>query len=206
MPRRPPRSAHQLRVTLLETDPSIWRRLQVSSTINLRRLHAVLQVAFGWTQSHLYEFEIGGVTYGEPSPEWEWQVNRAKATQLRRVAADPGTSFTYLYDFGDGWKHELVLEGVMPPVPGVTYLRCIDGARSGSPEDVGGVWGYADFLVAIANPTHPEHDDLISWSGGHFDPEACDLASMLRHEGETTGKGGGESGWNGKRGKQAEGD
>src|SRR3954467_2209651 len=112
---RAPTSVHQLKITLTGSRPPIWRRLQVSSTINLRRLHDVIQATMGWTQSHLYEFEIGGVAFGEPDPDFGMPVRSAKSTQLRRVAPETGARFGYLYDFGDGWEHKLVVEKVLPP-------------------------------------------------------------------------------------------
>ena len=176
-PRQPP-SVHQLKVTLLETTPPVWRRLQVASTINLRRLHDVIQATMGWTQSHLYEFKVDGVEYGEPDPEFEMPTRRAKSTQLRQVAPEVGARLQYLYDFGDGWTHEVLVEAVLLPEPRVSYPRCLDGERACPPEDVGGIGGYEDFLRVIGNPRHPDHKDLMAWSGGHFDPEAFDLAAI----------------------------
>ena len=176
---RQPQSVHQLKVTLLETTPPIWRRLQVASTINLRRLHDVIQATMGWMQSHLYEFRVDGVEYGEPSSEYDLpSARRAKSTQLRQVTPEPGTTLHYLYDFGDGWKHEVLVEAVLLPEPRVSYPRCIGGERACPPEDVGGIGGYEEFLTVIGNPRHREYQDLMAWSGGHFDPEAFDLAAI----------------------------
>jgi hypothetical protein len=183
---RGPVSIHQLKVTLTQIRPPVWRRLQVASSINLRRLHDVLQATMGWTQSHLYEFEIGGSTFGEPSPEIDFPVRSAKATPLRRVAPDAGTTFSYLYDFGDSWQHQVVVEQVLPPEPGVSYPRCLTGRRACPPEDVGGVWGYQEFLEAIRDPTHEEHEAMLEWVGGAFDPEAFDLR-RVNHELATLG-------------------
>jgi hypothetical protein len=81
----------------------------------------------------------------------------------------------YEYDFGDSWEHELLVEKILPPEPGVRYPLCLKGKGACPPEDVGGVWGYDSFLEAIADPKHPEHDDMLEWVGGEFDPEAFDL-------------------------------
>ncbi|MCC6175477.1 MAG: plasmid pRiA4b ORF-3 family protein [Chloroflexi bacterium] len=175
---RGPTSVHQLKVTLKRVRPPIWRRIQVASTIDLRRLHAVIQTAMGWTQSHLYEFEIGGVAYGEPSPEDFEPIRSAKSTPLRRVAPESGIVFTYVYDFGDDWEHQIVVEKVMPPEPRAANPRCIAGRRACPPEDVGGVWGYQEFLEAIRDPSHPEHASMLEWIGGDFDPNAFDLDSV----------------------------
>jgi hypothetical protein len=140
----------------------------------------------GWTQSHLYEFEIGGRSFGEPSPEDYVPVRSAKATPLRRVAPDAGAAFTYVYDFGDNWQHKVVVEKVLPPEPGVSYPRCLTGRRACPPEDVGGIWGYQEFLETIRDPEHEEHAAMLTWVGGTFDPEAFDLR-MVNHELATLG-------------------
>jgi hypothetical protein len=175
---RGPASIHQLKVTLTRIRPPVWRRIQVASTIDLRRLHDVVQATMGWTQSHLYEFEIGGVAYGEPSPDSYLSVRSAKSTQLRRVAPDAGMAFGYVYDFGDDWQHHVLVEKVLPPEPGVTYPRCLTGRRACPPEDVGGVWGYQEFLEAIRDPQHEEHASMLEWIGGSFDPDAFDVRAV----------------------------
>jgi hypothetical protein len=175
---RGPTSVHQLKLTLLEINPPIWRRLQVSSAINLRRLHDVIQEAMGWTQSHLYRFEINGVEFGEPDPEFGLPIRSAKATQLRKIAPEAGSTFLYEYDFGDSWEHQILVEQVLTPEHGVAYPRCVAGERACPPEDSGGVWGYEEFLRAIRNHRHPEHRAMLEWVGGSFDPEAFDLRSV----------------------------
>ena len=175
---RAPTTVHQLKVTLLEIRPLIWRRLQVPSAINLRRLHDVLQAAMGWTQSHLYRFEVGDQEFGEPDPDFDLPIRSAKSTPLRKVAPEPGVTFLYEYDFGDSWLHEIVVEKVLPPEPRVAYPRCLAGKRACPPEDVGGVTGYSEFLKAIRQPNHPDHEAMLEWVGGAFDPTAFDLDAV----------------------------
>src|SRR5215211_2176435 len=100
---RAPTSVHQLKVTLLDIRSPIWRRLQVPSAINLRRLHDVLQATMGWTQSHLYRFEVGDREFGEPDPDFDLPFQSAQSTPLRKIAPEPGVTFLYEYDFGDSW-------------------------------------------------------------------------------------------------------
>jgi hypothetical protein len=171
---RAPTSVHRLKVALLEINPPIWRRLQVSSSINLRRLHDVIQEAMGWTQSHLYQFQVGDVEYGEPDDEFGMPIRSAKATPLRKIAPESGAVFSYEYDFGDSWQHRIEVEKVLPPEPGVRYPRCLAGKRACPPEDVGGIFGYEEFLQAIRDPKHPKHAAMLEWVGGAFDPEAFD--------------------------------
>jgi hypothetical protein len=175
---RTPTSVHQLKVTLTGIRPPIWRRLQVSSSINLRRLHDVLQAAMGWTQSHLYLFEVGDVEFGEPDEEFGMPIRSAKATPLRKIAPQPGAVFRYEYDFGDSWQHRIEVEKVLPPEPGASYPRCLAGKRACPPEDVGGIWGYEEFLQAIRDPEHEEHTAMLEWAGGAFDPEAFDRQAV----------------------------
>jgi hypothetical protein len=166
----------QLRIDLEEVDPPIWRRLLVPSDIRLDRLHDVFQVAMGWTDSHLHAFTIGTKRYGMhvddfSDTELDEKKFRAHAAIGRR------RRFRYEYDFGDGWQHQVVVEDVVTTSPiGLTFAVCLEGERSCPPEDCGGAYGYADFLGAISDPRHEEHDELIEWVGKDFDPEAFELA------------------------------
>jgi hypothetical protein len=175
---RAPTSVHQLKITLIGIRPPIWRRVQVSSSINLRRLHDVIQAAMGWTQSHLYQFEGGDVAFGEPDDEFGMPIRSAKSTPLRKIAPAPGAVFIYEYDFGDSWQHRIEVEKVLPPEPGVHYPRCLAGKRACPPEDVGGIWGYEEFLQAVRDPKHPEHEAMLEWVGGAFNPDAFDRQAV----------------------------
>ncbi len=163
---------YQLKVTLRDTKPPIWRRLQVRARTTLPRLHDTLQVTMGWTDSHLHQFIIGGVEYGLPDPDFTDAMRSEQRVTLARVVTAEKERFVYEYDFGDSWTHIILLEKVLPAEPGVHYLRCLAGKRACPPEDVGGVWGYAAFLEAIRTSDHPEHDDMLDWCGGAFDPDA----------------------------------
>jgi hypothetical protein len=144
----------------------------------LRRLHDVIQEAMGWTQSHLYQFQIDGVNFGEPDDEFDMPIRSAKATPLRKIAPQPGAEFFYEYDFGDSWQHQIVVEQILLPEPRVSYPRCVGGQRACPPEDVGGVSGYEEFLRAIRNRRHLEHKAMLEWVGAAFDPEAFDLQGV----------------------------
>jgi Plasmid pRiA4b ORF-3-like protein len=165
----------EIKIVLEDVRPAVSRRIQVPGEITLDELHDVVQVAMGWTDSHLHEFDANGVQYGQPDPDWDLrEVNdEAKAKLFRLVG--PGDRLTYSYDFGDGWTHTLTVEKVVEPEPGVGYPRCVGGRRACPPEDVGGPWGYAELLEALADPDHPEHDERMEWMGGPFDSEAFDL-------------------------------
>jgi hypothetical protein len=178
---------YQLKINLNEIQPSIWRRIQVPAEISLFKLHFILQLAMGWTNSHLHEYQIEGRVYGDPDNDefGEFDIQDERDYQLQQVLPDAGVEFSYLYDFGDSWQHELLVEKIVPPGE-AKYPVCLAGERACPPEDVGGVWGYEGFLQAIRDPDHPEHEDYLEWIGGEFDPEAFDLEAVnaaLRHLG-----------------------
>lgn len=166
---------YQLKVTLQGIRPPIWRRIQVRAGITLPRLHDTIQVAMGWTDSHLHQFTIGGVAYGLPDPDFGDEMRSEQRVKLERVVTTEKDRFVYEYDFGDSWTHAILLEKLVLPEPGLHYPRCLAGKRACPPEDVGGVWGYADFLEAIRRSDHPEHEEMLEWCGGAFDPEAFSL-------------------------------
>ncbi|MEI6777772.1 MAG: plasmid pRiA4b ORF-3 family protein [Chloroflexales bacterium] len=177
MPRKAaaPNRVYQLKITLKDGKPPIWRRVEVPDDITLSRLHAIIQTAMGWTDSHLHMFTVGRTSYGVPDPNYDEDVRDERRIKLNQLLTEPKQKLSYEYDFGDSWTHVVLLEQVHEPVPGVRYPRCTAGKRACPPEDCGGVWGYADFLTAITDPEHPEHDDMIEWVGGEFDSELFDL-------------------------------
>jgi Plasmid pRiA4b ORF-3-like protein len=143
--------------------------------MTLPQLHDTIQVVMGWTDSHLHQFIIGGVEYGLPNPDFADDMRTEQRVKLERVVTSEKERFVYEYDFGDSWTHIILLEKILPPDPLVHYPRCLTGKRACPPEDVGGVWGYAGFLEAIRVSEHPEHEEMLEWCGGAFDPEAFSL-------------------------------
>lgn len=182
MPRTkaPPPAVYQLKITLKGARPPIWRRVLVPSNLLLSQLHTVVQRAMGWYGGHLHEFTVGRESYGVPDPDYRDDVLSERRVRLDQLVPREKGKLRYLYDFGDSWDHEILVEKILTPDPSVRYPVCIAGKRECPPEDVGGVWGYADFLEAIADPNHPEHGNLLEWVGGEFDPEAFDLEAVNR--------------------------
>jgi len=175
-------------VQILGIEPRIVRTLELPKTLNMAGFHEVLQAAFGWTDSHLHQFIIGGVVYGAPEFDEDGLADHRtfEATELRMVdfvfphyPEEQVITIRYEYDFGDNWRHQIRMEE-HPREEGVTYPRCIAASRSGPPEDVGGPYGYADFLEAWRDPAHDEHKAVRRWVGRKFDPEACDLVAINR--------------------------
>jgi hypothetical protein len=168
MPRkriRLPQEIYQMKVTLSDTSPPIWRRLQVPAGLTLDVLHDVLQVAMGWDDSHLHEFRIGQKRFGKPHPTDRLMgmdpIGNERTTHLFMVLGKVGAKAVYTYDFGDGWEHAIVVEKVLPPEPGVAYPTCVGGQLQGPPEDCGGIPGYDRLLEAIGDPNHPKYKDLL---------------------------------------------
>ena len=166
---------YQLKVTLRGSKPPIWRRLLVSSKLTLFDLHKIIQIAMGWTNSHLHQFIIAGKYYSIPS-EYDWgPVIDERKYRLGEIAPSEQSKFIYEYDFGDSWQHEILVEKILAIDPKAKYPYCLKGKRACPPDDVGGVSGFAEFLEAIKDPQHEEHETYVEWWGGQYDPEALDL-------------------------------
>ncbi len=172
--------AHKLFVELLDVEPAVTRELLVRSDTTLEELHAILQVAFGWTESHLHAFRIGRTRYMNVQQSEEMESERSEAALLRDVLQKRDASLYYDYDFGDNWEHYVKVLDVLAAGDHGPLPRCLSGQNAAPPEDVGGAGGYADFLEAMADPTHEEHAALRGWVGRNFDAHAFDLVHTNR--------------------------
>lgn len=166
---------YRLKVTLRNSKPPIWRRFLVPASITLKRLHDSLQIVMGWTDSHLHQFTAHGVLYGPADPELDLEQENEGRTKLVQVLRLPKDRLLYEYDFGDGWDHDVVLEEVYESAPYEYYPVVLAGRRACPPEDVGGIHGYERFLQVLADPSNPEHADMLEWIGRVFDPEEFDV-------------------------------
>ncbi len=176
-------TVYQLRIALRRIRPPIWRRVVVPGNVSLARLHEVVQIVFGWTDTHLHQFEIAGSVYGQPNDFDDPEVMDETAVTLDDVVGRRTRRFTYIYDFGDDWVHDVAVEKIIAGDSGTDRALCLAGRRHRPPEDCGGVAGYREFLRAIGNPKHAAHDERLAWVGGKFDPEAFDLARVNRELG-----------------------
>lgn len=174
--RKPRRTVHQLKVSLRGSRPPIWRRLLVPSDITLLDLHGIVQLAMGWSDCHLHQFMVHDVVYGQDhGQDWGWGPRPKDESKARLARVAPvGTRLLYEYDFGDSWEHDIVVEKVLPAAEQETYPVCIAGRRACPPEDCGGLWGYAELLEAVHDPAHEQHQEMLDWLGGRFDPESFD--------------------------------
>jgi Plasmid pRiA4b ORF-3-like protein len=176
-------SIARLKITLDDVEPKVLHRIEVPASILLSDLHLVIQAAMPWWNYHLYEFRVREMRWGLPDPEFDWpgspRVLPAKTFTLADLIGSTGAkTIKYLYDFGDGWEHAVKIEKIVEPEPGATYPRLVDAKGRCPPEDAGGPWGYADYLKAIADPSHENHEDMIRWRGPGFDPNTVDAADI----------------------------
>ena len=180
-----PNTVHELRITLEDIRPPIWRTCVVPSDISLAALHRIIQGVMGWEDSHLHRFEIKGIGYEPLMPGLEREPGTRDTSKyaLGELVTGAGDSFAYQYDFGDNWVHRIELLKVGPPVNGVKYPTCTDGARACPPEDCGGVGGYEAVLEALAHPRRKENKEILEWLEPEYDPAAFDLARANRRLG-----------------------
>ena len=166
-----------VRIELVDSDPSIWREVEVPTSVTLKVLHDVVQTVMGWFDYHLWEFTIGTQRYGLPADEddgWGHEPSAdATKVRLRDVLKPRKTVIEYLYDFGDGWEHRLTVTNIRAGEPATSYPRYIGGERNAPPEDCGGIPGFYHMLDALADPNHPDHADVNEWLD-EYDPDIID--------------------------------
>lgn len=173
---------YQIKVTLNGSRPPIWRRIQVRSDTRLDQMHEILQVVMGWENYHLHQFILAGEYFGEPHDDYVGFVEMKdhRRYKIGDLLSAEGDKFIYEYDFGDSWEHILLLEKILDAEKGTHYPTCTKGKQACPPEDIGGIWGYVDFLEAISDPEHEMHEDYLDWVGDEFDPDAFDLEDTNR--------------------------
>jgi hypothetical protein len=165
-------SIHTIKVSLRHMKPPVWRRLQVPSKTNLAELHHIIQAAMGWYDCHLHQFEVDGMEYANPEHMIEYTGDEARRTMAR---IQVGQRFSYWYDFGDDWWHDISVESVGRADPELTYPRCVTGRRSAPPEDCGGPGGFDELMCALSDEKHPEHEMYREWVPFDYDPARFDL-------------------------------
>jgi hypothetical protein len=173
--------AVELEITLLHIKPRIWRNFVVPGGIKLNRLHDVIQAVMGWTNSHLHSFRIGNFEYLQADPnDAGWQqttgdciVHDERKHNLRDLIGAKGDKFTYTYDFGDDWEHEVKVKSITQLDEPLKIAFCNIGERASPPEDCGSVPGYEELIEALPNPKHPQHQHWIDWIG-EYDPARFD--------------------------------
>ena len=172
------KSIYQIKISLIGVKPPIWRTVLVPDNLGLGAFHNVIQVAMGWTDSHLHQFIANRVFYGTPDDDFELEMEDETKYKLSQLLKKEKDSLIYEYDFGDSWEHKVLLEKILPDDGKTVLSVCIKGKRACPPEDCGGVWGYEELLETISNVKHPGHEDMLEWLGGEFDPEEFDLEEI----------------------------
>ncbi len=166
----------QLKIILAETKPSVWRRIQIENQTTFFELHHIVQIAFGWKNYHMYEFFIDGHKLGAPDdymadvPSNDEGVIDSRDISLESLIIGPGEKFSYMYDFGDAWKHIITVEKFLPKEQEGKYPVCLDGELACPPEDCGGIPGFYNLLEILKDKKHPEYKDSKRWVGKNFDP------------------------------------
>ncbi len=172
--KRKPVQVMQIKISLLDSDPLIWRRVLVPDNFSLRKFHDVIQIVMGWQNIHHYHFLVGDTYYTPAGPEFDDEPNvRLDTAKLSDVFT--GTrKMIYEYDFGDGWLHKITLEKTIKPDESSNYPVCIGGENACPLEDCGGIFGYHSLVRRLNDPNDDDHDDAKSWVGGFFDPHSFD--------------------------------
>jgi hypothetical protein len=178
MPISPAQLTLQLLVELDEVTPTVWRRILVPTGIRMARLHDMIQAAMGWTNSHLHAYTVGNTRIGmcfDEHPEGE--IDEQTVTVLQALRGQK--SFSYEYDFGDGWGHTVTIEAEYRTPHALKFAICLSGENACPPEDSGGPGGFEHFLEALADPNHEEHENYVRWNGGDtFDRTAFNLIEV----------------------------
>lgn len=170
---------YQIKITLNQIRPPIWRRVQVAEETSFATLHEVIQMAMGWEDDHLHEFEVASRRIG---PQIEDDLCGGSAfdeidVKLCDVVQGENATLKYTYDFGDRWEHTLTVEEIISPDAEVSYPICLTGKRACPPEDCGGPRGYSELLEAQKHPDDPRYQGVLDWAED-FDPELFDLDAI----------------------------
>jgi Plasmid pRiA4b ORF-3-like protein len=175
---------YQFKITLVGSDPPIWRRIQVEDG-TLEELHEHIQAAMGWEDAHMHEFKIVGELYRnlEMLEDFDSSAQDSNLTTLSSLLAPHRRRlpFTYVYDFGDEWTHEILLEGCVVREPRVKYPRCVEGERACPPEDIGGIWGYYELLERSDDDDDAEDGPWCGpFDADKFDPKKASQQMRAR--------------------------
>jgi hypothetical protein len=175
----PVKLAYQLKITLEQSKPAIWRSVLVGDC-TLDVLHEVIQAVMGWTNSHLHMFQYGDDVFCDPRFEIDVAEYDETQVHISDLVANGCKKLRYCYDFGDDWWHTVAIEKSLKPKPTETFPRCVKGAGASPPEDIGGIYGYYELLDAIRSPKHERRAELVEWLGGDFNPDRFDIEEINR--------------------------
>ncbi|OIN82957.1 plasmid pRiA4b ORF-3 family protein [Francisella sp. TX07-6608] len=180
------RHVYQFKISLDCIKPTIWRRIQISDLATFWDLHVAIQDSMGWFDCHLHQFTIKNpntsesIRIGISDPDFDdmlptkagWDI------KIREYFTKNNPKCEYEYDFGDGWGHVIKFEGQQEKIGGVKYPVCLDGENACPPEDVGGYWGYEDFVKIMTDENHERYDNMLEWFGEKYDPKKFDASKV----------------------------
>ena len=166
----------RIRISLVDVSPQVWRRVEVPLETTLGELHLVVQVVMGWWDYHLYVFQVGSERYGRPSPEDYDEISDDNVVSLESLIDRNISQFSYVYDFGDHWEHKIEIGPKRIGAANIDYPVFLGGKNNCPPEDVGGPHGYEQYLSAISDPSHEDHESMLEWRGEGFDPSFVNAA------------------------------
>ncbi|MBK9321644.1 MAG: plasmid pRiA4b ORF-3 family protein [Bdellovibrionaceae bacterium] len=161
--------ALQFKISLNNTQPEVWRRIQILEGASLRTLHYAIQDVFWWRGTHSYIFNVGDEKYADPEYDYEFEgwLDDSKIKISRIV--EKHSEFEFIYDFGDWWSHKVIFEGAVNADLKEKYPVCIGGKYAAPPEDCGGPPGFEEFRTVIANPKSSKHKELAEASELFFE-------------------------------------
>ncbi|MEI8204193.1 MAG: plasmid pRiA4b ORF-3 family protein [Bacteroidota bacterium] len=168
----------QLKITLKDSKPPIWRRVLVEKNTTFERLHYIIQLVMNWSNCHLHDFEVNGYHISIKDEESDEDTVDASSVTLENIVTSEKDKFLYVYDFGDSWEHQIVVEKFLPTDSKLKYPVCTGGKLSSPPEDCGGIPGYYYMLEVLNNKKHPERKEMLEWVGGKFDPDFFDIEDI----------------------------
>ncbi|MDR3186957.1 MAG: plasmid pRiA4b ORF-3 family protein [Holosporaceae bacterium] len=172
------KNIYVIKITLRDSEPEIWRRVEVPYDFTFRGLHQVIQLVMPWSESHLHSFAVKAKHGAEtlistPYPEDDWESEDENKVLLHQYLPD-AKHVIYEYDFGDSWEHEIKLEKIIESEDKVSYPRCTGGEMACPPEDCGGLYGYYGMLETVNGPDCEEKKEVLDWLGKRFDPKKFD--------------------------------
>ncbi len=173
------KKTYKIKIQLLNINPPIWRRILVKPDVLLAELHKIIQTTMGWQSTHLHDFSHGDDNYGIVDEEFgNSDLIDYSNIRLSDVLKEVEERIDYMYDFGDGWEHEIILEGILEAEAEKYYPVCTEGERGCPPEDCGGPMGYEDIVQVLKDPKHPEYEEFKDWVGDYFSPEEFDIETV----------------------------
>jgi hypothetical protein len=167
-------NVYEFTITLAETSPVVWRKVLAHDVIELYELHMLIQMSMGWQNAHLFSFEINGKSYSDEETASEMKNTfDAEGVELKDILGDT-KKFTYTYDFGDDWLHQIEITNVLEDDKRVNYPICIGGENACPPEDCGGPHGFERLKDVLKGKEGREKDEMMTWVGGFYNPNTFD--------------------------------